>query len=295
MLLLLLTLIFLRPFISSLAFPLSSFIYSCLLLSSLVIWIVLRGLSVERIKPLQYPLLLFILALLISVAFSQNIALSIANLDKYLSAILILTIASSLGKDADKIISCLLFAALAISCLAIYQYLFGFQHVLNYMAKNSIYSAFTQDYLIQKRVFFPFVTPNTLAGYLAMLLGFAFAEKHKIIFLLPLISALLLTRSLGGMISAAFATFLYFYLARNVSKKKASSIVVLAMLIVLAVFAVRLTATKTHFQPAFSAAMRFSYWRDTLRIITAHPLVGIGVGNFNLAYSRFSHNSYLQI
>ncbi|MFH1563777.1 MAG: O-antigen ligase family protein, partial [Nitrospirota bacterium] len=38
-----------------------------------------------------------------------------------------------------------------------------------------------------------------------------------------------------------------------------------------------------------------NYWKETLRIIKAAPLTGIGIGNFNLAHSRYAHNSYLQI
>ena len=41
--------------------------------------------------------------------------------------------------------------------------------------------------------------------------------------------------------------------------------------------------------------MRLNYWKDTLKIIKANPLTGIGLGNFNLPQTRYSHNSYLQI
>lgn len=30
-------------------------------------------------------------------------------------------------------------------------------------------------------------------------------------------------------------------------------------------------------------------------MITAHPFVGVGLGNFNLNQTRYAHNSYLQI
>jgi len=32
-----------------------------------------------------------------------------------------------------------------------------------------------------------------------------------------------------------------------------------------------------------------------LKIIKSHPWIGVGPGNFNLAQSRYAHNSYLQI
>jgi O-antigen ligase len=40
--------------------------------------------------------------------------------------------------------------------------------------------------------------------------------------------------------------------------------------------------------------MRLNYWKETWEIIKIHPLIGAGLGNFNLVYSRYAHNSYLQ-
>jgi len=48
-------------------------------------------------------------------------------------------------------------------------------------------------------------------------------------------------------------------------------------------------------KPAFSVHKRLNYWRQTVHIITLHPLKGTGIGNFSLKESRTSHNSYLQI
>ncbi|MGD0336264.1 MAG: O-antigen ligase family protein [Candidatus Omnitrophota bacterium] len=295
MTLVLLILIFIRPLIASLAFPVLNAIYSPLLLLFLAAWIIVYGLKTEAIRPIQYPLFLFILALLVSVLSSQNIGLSISCLDKYALAILIMVIVSSLKKETDTIISCLLFTSFLVSCLAFYQYIFGFQRVLTYMAKNNIYDPFSWEYIAQRRVFFPFVTPNTLAGYLSMMLPLALTKRNRFIFILPLTLALLLTRSLGGISSAAAAILLYFCLTKKFNAKIIAGMAALAIGTILVVLAIRSSAVKTHFQPAFSAVMRINYWRETLRIIWAHPLLGIGLGNFNIAYSRFSHNSYLQI
>lgn len=66
-------------------------------------------------------------------------------------------------------------------------------------------------------------------------------------------------------------------------------------MIIGAVLISRLMVQKLHAQPLFSAVMRLNYWQDTLRIIKLHPWLGIGPGNFNLAQSRYTHNSYLQV
>jgi O-antigen ligase len=51
---------------------------------------------------------------------------------------------------------------------------------------------------------------------------------------------------------------------------------------------------RQHQQPAFSAVMRLSYWKDTLALVPSHPLFGVGPGNFNLPQTRYAHNSFLQ-
>ena len=290
----LLILIFIRPLIASLAFPVLNEAYSSLLLIFLASWIILRGLKLEAIKPVRYPLFLFILALLVSTIFSRNFGIAISNLYKYALAILTMLIAASLKKKADTIIRVMLYSSFLVCCLAFYQYVFGFQRVLNYMA-NNLYDASIWEYIAQKRVYFPFITANLLAGYLSMMLPLTLTKKDRFAFILALTVALLLTRSLGGMVSAAAAMMLYFHLTRKINSKKAVGFAVLAVGIILVFLVIRSLAIKSHFQPAFSAAMRINYWWETLRIIREHPFLGIGPGNFDIVHSRFSHNSYLQV
>ncbi|HTZ11601.1 MAG TPA: O-antigen ligase family protein, partial [Candidatus Margulisiibacteriota bacterium] len=73
-------------------------------------------------------------------------------------------------------------------------------------------------------------------------------------------------------------------------------IAILALLVLLSlILYLRITVPKTHLKPLFSALMRLKYWQQTLLIIRAFPWTGVGLGNFNLIHSRYSHNSYLQI
>ena len=291
----LLILIFIRPFISSLAFPYLNSIYSALLLTLLIIWFIFKGVSPSKIVPLKYPLILFSLALIISVVFSINPLNSLAELYKYINGILLLLIGVSLS-DGNKIrlIRTIALAGLVISLLAIYQYFFGFQHVLNYISKEKITNPFALEYLTQKRVFFPFVTPNTLAGYLAMIIPLALICKNRIVCLIPLCSALLSTKSLGASISLLVALSLYGYLEGKIEKRRIILLIGLIITIGL-VFIARVTVTKGHLHPLFSTLMRLNYWKNTLKIIQNHPIIGVGLGNFNLMQTRYAHNSYLQI
>jgi len=295
MLIILLILIFIRPFISSLAFLYLNALYSGILLAFLILWIFYKGISIEKVKPIRYPLILFCLALIISVAFSTNRFNSLKEIYKYITGLLLFTIAASLTyKDRMHIINTLVYAGFIISLLAIYQYFFGFRHLLNYATKANITDSFALDYIASRRVYFPFVTPNTLAGYLAMLIPLTLLHKKKIYFIITLSFALLLTKSLGGFLSLFLALLIYFFLQGKFKKRKV--ILFLALIVIISsTFIIRSTSQKPHLKPAFSTVMRLNYWKDTLKIIKANPLTGVGLGNFNLPQSRYAHNSYLQI
>lgn len=295
MLIILLILIFIRPFISSLAFPYLNSVYSALFLLFLIIWLIYKGASLKKTQTLKYPLILFSLALIISVTFSIDKLNSVKESYKYISVILLFIIAASLPlENKIRLIHSIVLTGLVISLLAIYQYFFGFQHILDFMTKENVASAFALDYIQCRRTFFPFVTPNTLAGYLAMIILLALIDKKRSWFIIPLSFALLLTKSLGALLSIFFALGIYFYLKGEVEKRKI--IFLLGLLVVTGlVFITRTIAQKQHLQPIFSTLMRLNYWKDTLKIIKAAPLTGVGIGNFNLTLSRYAHNSYLQI
>jgi O-antigen ligase len=202
--------------------------------------------------------------------------------------------ASLTNENKIRIIHTIIFSGFIISILAIYQYFFGFQHLLNYISKQGISDSFALDYITRKRIFFPFVTPNTLGGYLAMVIPLTLINKNQIWFILPLSFTLLLTKSLGAFLSIFLALVIYFYLQGKLEKKKIIFLVAL-LAIISSVFIIRSTSQKPHLKPAFSTVMRLNYWKDTLKIIKANPLTGVGLGNFNLPHSRYAHNSYLQL
>jgi len=231
--------------------------------------------------------------------------MSMKELYKYITGILLLLVGASLThKNRDKIILCLVTAGLFISLLAIYQYFFGFQRLLGYISKQGITDPFVLDYVSRKRVFFPFVTPNILGGYLAMIIPLTLTYNNRIWLITLLSFALLLTQSIGGLLSLFLGLAIYFYLLRTFTKlrglqgksEKRRVIFLFALLMIIVfVLTIRSLTQKQHIQPVFSTIMRLNYWKDTLSIIKASPWFGVGVGNFNLTESRFAHNSYLQI
>jgi putative inorganic carbon (HCO3(-)) transporter len=291
----LLILIFLRPFISSLSYPYINSLYSVSFISLLAGWIIIKRIPLKKIRPLFSPLLFLCLALFISVIFSVNKLNSLKELYKYANGLLLFIFALTLDdKDRTKLIRVIVFSAFIISILAIYQYFLGFRHLSSYITAGKITDPFVLDYVGRQRAFFPFVTPNILGGYLAMLIPLALITKDKGWFLVFLTLALLLTKSLGALLSLLFALGLYFYLQGKL-KKRNIILLSIVMLTIGIMFILRSLAQKQHFQPIFSTIMRLNYWKDAFMIIKASPLFGVGLGNFNLIHSRYAHNSYLQI
>jgi len=292
----LLILIFIRPFISSLAFPLANLTYSILLIGFLFVWIIRKGILINQSEDIKYPFILFVTALLISLVFSQDKITSIKEMYKYALGVLLFAIIASLSlNNKARIIKCLALTGFIIGLIAIYQYFFGFRNVLSYINRQGApLDSFALDYISRRRVFYPFVTPNILGGYLAMVLIIALSYRRKIWIILPIFTALLLTKSLGALISLFIGLTLYFYLEGRLDKKKIIFLFAVLFIIFL-VFASRVITQRQHTQPIFSTVMRLNYWRDTIRIIKSHPLTGVGPGNFNLITSRYAHNSYLQI
>jgi putative inorganic carbon (HCO3(-)) transporter len=287
-----------------LTFVYLNFIYTLIVLGFIVFWIIRFGISLKTLSPLKYPLGLFCLALFLSIIFSQDKLKSLGEFYNYLVGILFFLIAASLNyENRKRIIQAIIVAGFIISLLAIYQYFFGFKHILNYLAKNGLASSFALDYILGQRVFFPFITPNILGGYLIiiipLILGIKDKEKDVYFYSLSLILisvtlCLLLTKSLGALLSAFFGIIIYLSLQGNFKTKGVFLLLTILFTIGL-IFMLRQVSARTHVLPIFSLSMRLDYWKETIRLIKTSPWVGMGLGNFDLPLCRFAHNSYLQI
>jgi O-antigen ligase len=220
----------------------------------------------------------------------------LAQLYPYISGlILFLTFATlSTEKDKSLTVQTIILTGLVISLLAIYQYIFGFKHALDYLSVNRLSLPFALDYLQRKRVFFPFVTPGALGGYLAMAILLVLANRKRAWLMVLIFVALLLTKSLGTFLSLFCALAIYFVIQGKL--KKANSLLLAGLFLLMIVLVIGRSATQQgHLHPAFSTIMRLNYWQESLAIIKEHPFAGVGLGNFNLQSSRYAHNAYLQI
>jgi putative inorganic carbon (HCO3(-)) transporter len=314
--------VFLRPFISSCAFSFADDVYSFALFLLLT---ALLSLRISRLKRLQVlnlaPLVFFILSILISFVFSADKRHGFkALLDYIIYTLLFIYVQGLTDSDKKKITYAIICSAIVISVMALYQYFAGFVRLDAYFQTNPP-GAFARDYLSRKRVFIPFITPNILAGYLAMILPLVTALKTgtikifsfnisrvvlKILIFSLLFSALILTASLSGFLAFIYGITGYLLLNRmtfgnkspilNQGKRKnAVILLVLTMIISAVIFHFRTEKKDLHTQPAFSAVMRLKYWGQTIEVIRKNPLTGIGLNNFKIKDSLYAHNSYLQL
>ncbi len=292
-----LLLIFCRPFISSLSFPVLNSVYSAVFLLFLLSWVMVKREGIQKNLPerLKPPLMLFILAFIASTLFSQDKTHSLREFPQYLIGLLLFIIPFSLSPENKKrVISTIILAGLSISFLAIYQYFFGFEYILDYLAKEKAPPAGLIGYLSQKRAFLPFISPNALAGYLIMIIPLSLAFKKRILFILPMGLALLLTKSLGALLSLFMGIMLCFYLNNRKDRQKISLLCALAAIVFL-IFLLRQNSGSQFSQPGFSLLRRWDYWKETLEIIKLFPFLGVGIGAINLSQARYAHNAYLQI
>ena len=259
------------------------------------VWIVVRGLSLEKLRLLKYPLSLITLLLMIAAAFSIKHFQGLEEIFKYaVGLIFFLMIAPLPDNEKKQLVPAIVLGAFLISIIALYQYFPGFNILRDYVTKEKITDPFVLEKIAQRRIFFPFPTPAILGGYLAMILPLAFYSKKRMLFSIPLIGALLLTRSLGALLSLTIVATVLFLWQAHLSKEKAFGLLLLGAIFG-CIFALRTHNPSHHLLPAFSFKTRLHYWKETWAIIWAHPLTGVGLGNFDLPQSRYAHNSFLQL
>lgn len=290
-----LILIFIRPFIACIAYPYADSVYSAVLAACLIIFSGDQEPDFGRMKPVLHPLGLCMAGVVISTLFSRDRLTSFLELYKFIPYILVFAVASRMETAQKRtVIFTMLGASLAISVLALHQYAIGFNRLAGFMDARNIINALGSSYIGAKRVFFPFVTPNALSGYLAMIIPLTQIEKRYRWSFVPLVAALLLTKSMGGVLALSAAVYVSFMVFTKFKPEKI--LILICLLAVIAViFIWRISVTGIDGDPLFSSAMRLNYWRDTLDVIRRSPLVGTGLGTLNIPHSLFAHNSYLQI
>jgi O-antigen ligase len=298
--------LFFRPFIPELILKQTDIFLNIIFVVTVVVYLVVH----KRFKQRYYDkfFFLFIVAMLISLCFSTHHLLSAAMLYKYICPIL-LCYFFALSQEEKKFLPVLIISALCVSLYSLRGYFIISGQALRYLHTMQNISSFSEEFILRKRAFVPFVLPNLLGGYLAMVIPLSVGciiqraknNRKDFVFVAMCVSCLVscvvlfLTKSIGAFCALLGACCVYFFLGKWKYKKISLLIIVGLLIITAVVVASRFHTGSETTHPSFSLKMRVSYWNEALGIISERPFTGVGLGKFSLYDTRFAHNSYFQV
>ena len=324
-------LIFIRPFFSGLAYPVFELYYETAVIFLAIITLVFsfskvylkQNQAIHAKNNYAVPIILLFLAYILSTITSINIQNSLKETVKFISYISIFFVVSHAGSEQKKIlVKIIVICASIISIYCIYQYIWGYQHTLDYLKKinsdfisNSIYAE--DILLIDKRSIGTFPSPNILGGYLIIIFPLSlmllkdtssYSKKWALPSILIAFS-LILTKSIGPIVIFIAICIILLLSSNNIFKnKKLIFIIFIAFVSFVLAFIIynrwnRLVVFKSGHNPL---TMRLNYWQTAIVIIKDHPFLGIGPGNFQEVFlkyyklgwgtgTRYAHNIFLQI
>ncbi|MCK4666313.1 hypothetical protein KAU33_06175 [Candidatus Dependentiae bacterium] len=327
-----LTIIFIIPFLNTasnviLKFQIT-FIFAAIMIVMLAFY---KFWKLTPFRKIINYFIAFILLNILFIPFSINISNSIRTIFFFSSYLMVFcisiffTINFKEDKTIRKIIKNALYLLLFIVALkAITQFFFEFDYMLKNINELSIPADKLNDYklrLMDKRVFSFFLYSNIFGGFLNLLIPLVFGviiirsknKKNKvetiisILIIITSVIAMLLTRSIGVILSISLTIIIIFFLIKkglNIKTIKYAYISIFTMLLLILVllFTRRndLTDVLSYTNPVI---MRYYNWVAGLNIFFTYPLTGIGLGNFGDIYPRFMikghtqyvHNTYIQI
>jgi len=328
----LLSLIFIRPFISGLAYPDFEMFYE-----NILIFFAIMTLFMERSRFKLYPrnfdnfpVIFLLLAYTISTIFSIHVQNSIRETIKFISFFAIFFMVSQTDERQKKtLLKTIIIAASIISLYSIYQYFWGYGRTLEYLQKtNSDFlstSSYARDILLSKRAIGTFPSPNILAGYLIIMFfltlslrapfqilqfgtGRGAKRQSNLIFTCIIIVALILTKSMGAWLSLIIALI---YLGNRVGCQNGNLrgcrgqilFTVLVTCILAFILITRWERLMNLENPQNSITQRLNYWRTAIAIIKDRAIFGVGPGNFQEVFlkykvglstnTRYAHNLFL--
>ena len=186
-----------------------------------------------------------------------------------------------------------------------------------YLNTVSNYQLITNSNIYRLGSFFS--DPNWNGTFLAMMLfiplGLFIESQHffaKALYLaevLIILPALLFTYSAGAWISAAAGTSAFIILAgRTRYRIQLSVLIAIAVVVIIVFFPAQLALLIQHSTGPDELSLRNGTWQTALRIISAYPLTGIGLGQLNYMIQAepfrvpaqfipldHPHNSYLEL
>ena len=268
------------------------------------IYIVIKRKKIKITLP-DIIIMIFLLNITVSSFLFSDFINGLTTLSRFLPLFILFYLARSCDCYENKsLIRTLVIGGVLLSIYSLRSFFVLSDRLLYYLSQYNIDYPFATEFLMTKRAFSPFITPNLLAGYLVMIIflscGLFFKNKTKTIKILLFtgimvcLLTLFYTKSVGGWITLLVSSGFFFIITKKINKKSIS-IISLIVLLILGIIAVRSKNTLDITKPYFSIQQRISYWSDTAEYIKLHPLLGVGLENFSSHESLYTHNSFLQI
>lgn len=257
---------------------------------------------------------------------SLNLTLTQAS---YLSSFAIYAFIAAYSVKAgrrDTVLKLLVGAASVVSAYGIYQYYFGLAHTEEYLRaygaemglpRGKVASAMLA--LEYRRAFSTMLSPNVLAGFIAMvfpaglyLYGSSRTAQGRAMALSSLVlmaAAAVLTKSFGGLTALAAGTAVYMVARPAVTgdgRRRPGMALVAAVLIVCVAAGYFIVSSRTggFFGVERSYTERINYFSGSLATFASSPVAGQGAGSFSVTYlrtikpgggeTRYAHNLVLQ-
>ncbi len=295
-----------------------------------------------RITKITLMLILFIGACAFSISTSVNPHASKVNFFLLCGSVTGYLAAKYLIEMKNKdlllpIIVAIVSAAIFVSVNGIYQYYYGLDEMREMINIDRIReSAMLYKYdnpqnyalyqrIVSNRIFSTFVYPNSLAGYLCMLLPFILQMAYHyrksflriyawicivssvvlflwfyiqslfffipiaigciVLFPLAIVAALILTASKGGIIACILTLIVYFILFCKDKFSMRKRTVAIILLSLLALFVLIERTLLPSKMKSLTA--RIDYWKSSVEMIKDKPLFGYGLGTFGIVYPKY--------
>ncbi len=311
--------VFIRPFVSEIAYPvISGYMRTAVLMLFLASLLSSKEFRIAK-NLFNKPLLLYCIAIAISLLYTINLRASLHQIYQLTPLLCLFYLALNLEKNQSvKLVILLVLAASVLSIYGACQYLWGFENTKNYLSlhmKDMLQARYAREILMTKRAIATFFSPNMFAVFLAMtiplcaglLLDNLKNKKRRLFFgfsAICMLTALLLTKSMAGAISMCFGAIIFFAFACHRPSKKIFIFLVFILLLPLFLLLLRSDMFVNILNQQNTILQRLSFWRSASEIIKDFTLRGVGIGNFANAYpgyrelvaneTRLAHNVFLQ-
>ncbi len=305
MLPLIILILFLRPFISEFISLRFDSLFSLILVLMISIYLIVS----KKIRKTKYDKLIFFYFLTIIIAgfFSSDLVKSISNIHKYTTSIMIFYLVF-LEEERRLFIPFIIVSGFFISIYSLFHLFFVPGMVMDYLNKQGIVYPFAENFLARRRAFVPFVSPNLLAGYIAMVFsiasGFVMERLRRqnkspvlifyVLILLTLFFVLFATKSIGAWLSLLASLSCYVLFRKRINGKSLFYIALITVFLLVILY-LRFKESSVITFPSFSLHQRINYLLESFKVISAHPFMGVGLGNFMIKETLFCHNSFIQI